>query len=82
MLVLSESFAIFSFDNNNELKLSNISYTLKDILYSEDTFSLEISLGSIIPLLSSIKPFGKKRMDARSYINGIHDNNLIGKVLK
>lgn len=38
------------------------------------------STGEIV--LTDIKPFGKKRMDARSYINGIHDNNLIGKVLK
>lgn len=33
-------------------------------------------------ILTDIKPFGKKRMDASSYINGLHNNNLIGKVLK
>lgn len=33
-------------------------------------------------ILTDIKPFGKKRMDARSYINGLHDNSLVGKVLK
>ena len=31
-------------------------------------------------LITSIKPFGKKRMDAVSYINGVGKNNLIGKV--
>ena len=31
-------------------------------------------------LITSIKPFGKKRMDAVSYINGVGKSNLIGKV--
>ena len=33
-------------------------------------------------ILTDIKPFGKKRMTASSYINGLHDKSLIGKVLK
>lgn len=33
-------------------------------------------------ILTSIKPFGKKRMDARSYLNGISKDNLIGKVFE
>ena len=33
-------------------------------------------------ILADIKPFGKKRMTASSYINGLHDKSLIGKVLK
>lgn len=33
-------------------------------------------------ILTSIKPFGKKRMDAASYLNGINKNNLIGKVFE
>ena len=33
-------------------------------------------------ILTDIKPFGKKRMSASSYINGLRDKSLIGKVLK
>jgi len=36
--------------------------------------------GSI--LLTKIKPFGKKAMDACSYVNGIGKDNLIGKVFQ
>lgn len=32
--------------------------------------------------ITSIKPFGKKRMDAYSYVNGVGRNNLLGKVFK
>ena len=34
--------------------------------------------GSI--LLTKIKPFGKKMMDATSYVNGIGKDKVIGKV--
>lgn len=34
--------------------------------------------GAII--ITDLKPFGKKRMDATSYVNGVGKNNLIGKV--
>lgn len=33
-------------------------------------------------ILTEVKPFGKKKMDANSYVNGIGKNNLIGKVFK
>lgn len=33
-------------------------------------------------ILTDIKPFGKKRMKAKEYLNGIKKENLIGKVLK
>ena len=34
-------------------------------------------------ILTSIKPFGKKRMDASSYINGLQNKeNMVGKVLE
>jgi methionyl-tRNA formyltransferase len=33
-------------------------------------------------LLTKIKPFGKKAMDANSYVNGIGKDNLIGKVFE
>ena len=36
--------------------------------------------GSIV--LTSIKPFGKKRMDASSYVNGIGKDKIIGKVFR
>ncbi|MBQ6404554.1 MAG: methionyl-tRNA formyltransferase [Bacilli bacterium] len=36
--------------------------------------------GSII--LTKIKPFGKKMMDASSYVNGVGKNKLIGKVFQ
>ena len=31
-------------------------------------------------ILTNIKPFGKKRMDASSYLNGVDKNSLLGKV--
>ena len=33
-------------------------------------------------ILTDIKPFGKKRMDATSYLNGVDKNSLIGKVFE
>ena len=33
-------------------------------------------------IITEIKPFGKKKMDAYSYVNGIGKDNLIGKVFK
>lgn len=33
-------------------------------------------------ILNVIKPFGKKKMDVKSYLNGIDKNSLIGKVFK
>ena len=42
--------------------------------------SVKTEDGEII--LTDIKPFGKKRMDALSYVNGIGKDKLIGKVLK
>ncbi len=33
-------------------------------------------------ILTKIKPFGKKVMDAGSYVNGVGKNNLIGKVFQ
>ena len=42
--------------------------------------SVKTSDGEII--LTDIKPFGKKRMDAYSYVNGVGKDNLIGKVFK
>ena len=33
-------------------------------------------------ILTDIKPFGKKRMDAKSYLNGVNKDNLLGKVFE
>ncbi len=33
-------------------------------------------------ILTDIKPFGKKRMDAGSYLNGVDKNSLLGKVFE
>ena len=33
-------------------------------------------------VLKTIKPFGKKMMNAKDYVNGVGKDNLIGKVLK
>ena len=33
-------------------------------------------------ILTDIKPFGKKRMDAGSYLNGVDKKGLIGKVFE
>ena len=41
---------------------------------------VKTSDGSVV--LKTIKPFGKKMMNARDYVNGIGKDNLIGKVLK
>ena len=42
--------------------------------------SVKTNDGEII--ITDIKPFGKKRMDAYSYVNGVGKDNLIGKVFK
>ena len=42
--------------------------------------SVKTSDGEII--LTEIKPFGKKKMDAISFVNGVGKDNLIGKVFK
>lgn len=42
--------------------------------------SVKTNDGEII--ITDLKPFGKKRMDANSYVNGIGKDNLIGKVFE
>lgn len=41
-----------------------------------------VSTGDGEIILTEIKPFGKKKMLVRDYLNGIDKNNLIGKILK
>lgn len=41
-----------------------------------------VSTGDYEVILTSIKPFGKKRMDAASYLNGVDKKSLIGKVFE
>ena len=42
--------------------------------------SVKTSDGEII--ITEVKPFGKNKMDAVSYVNGVGKDNLIGKVFK
>ena len=65
-------------------EISERKFTYKEIgevtgLYKEGIGVMTLD-GEII--LTDIKPFGKKRMSASSYINGLRDKSLIGKVLK
>ncbi len=41
-----------------------------------------VKTGDTSIILTIIKPFGKKKMDAYSYVNGIGRDNLIGKVFE
>ena len=43
---------------------------------------IAVKTGDASIILTEVKPFGKKKMDANSYVNGIGKNNLIGKVFK
>ena len=47
---------------------------------TKDGIVVKTSDGAIT--LTTIKPFGKKKMDAFSYVNGIGKDNLIGKVFE
>lgn len=77
LLVDGEEFKIYGSE------ISERKFTNKEIgevtgLYKEG-IGVMTSDGEII--LTDIKPFGKKRMSAISYINGLHDKSLVGKVL-
>ena len=72
--------------DNNEMKIYN-SYIydkkyngeygeIVDVL--KDGFVVKTGDGSIV--ITEIKPFGKKKMDASSYINGVGKDKLVGKV--
>ena len=47
---------------------------------SKKGISVKCSDGELI--ITEVKPFGKKRMDANSFVNGIGKDKLIGKVLE
>lgn len=47
-----------------------------------DKNSLAIKTGDGIILITEIKPFGKKKMLVKDYLNGIKKEDLIGKILK
>ena len=49
-------------------------------MISKEGISVCTGDGEII--ITELKPFGKKRMDAYSYVNGVGKDNLIGKVFK
>jgi len=66
-----------------ESKIGNSNYSgvcgeIVDV--SKEGIIVKTSDGSII--LTKIKPFGKKLMDASSYVNGIGKDKLIGKVFQ
>lgn len=78
LLVDGDEFKIY------RAEISERKFTNKEIgevtgLYKEGIGVMTLD-GEII--LTDIKPFGKKRMSASSYINGLRDKILIGKVLK
>ena len=72
----------------NEMKIYNSS--ISDKKYSGECGEIvDITKEGIVVktmdgaiVLTEIKPFGKKRMDASSYVNGIGAKNLIGKVFQ
>lgn len=77
LLVDGDEFKIY------RAEISERKFTNKEIgevtgLYKEGIGVMTLD-GEII--LTDIKPFGKKRMNAYSYINGLH-NSLIGKVFE
>ena len=43
---------------------------------------IEVATKDKVIVLTKIKPFGKKKMLVKDYINGIKKDNLIGKILK
>ena len=61
-------------DKNPNGKCGEITNTYKNGI------GVSCSDGEII--LTDIKPFGKKRMDAGSYLNGVDKKSLIGKVFE
>ena len=72
---------------DNEIKILESKLNEKDYNHAKDGEIVEInkegivvSCGSGSIILTKIKPFGKKLMDARSYANGIHDQVLLGQV--
>lgn len=61
-----------------EKKYSGVPGEIVDII--KEGIVVKTSDGSLC--ITAIKPFGKKRMDAYSYVNGVGRNNLLGKVFK
>ena len=67
--------ALFSIsDKKNAGKCGEISNIYKN--------GIGVCTGDLEVILTSIKPFGKKRMDAASYLNGVDKKSLIGKVFE
>jgi len=66
-----------------ESKISDKNYNGKSgeiVDVTKEGIVVKTSDGAIV--LTTIKPFGKKKMDAFSYVNGIGKDNLIGKVFE
>lgn len=63
----------------SDRKFNDTNYGIITGLYKEG-MGVSTLDGEII--ITDLKPFGKKRMSASSYINGLRNNDMIGKVLK
>ena len=74
--------------DNNEMKVYSVSISENKMINKcgeiiniyKNGIGVACSDGEII--LNEIKPFGKKRMDVSSYLNGVDKNSLIGKVFE
>ena len=74
--------------DENEMKIleskigtGNYSGTCGEIVdITKEGIVVKTNDGSVV--LKTIKPFGKKMMNAKDYVNGIGKDNLIGKVFK
>lgn len=66
-----------------ESKISDKTYNGKcGEIVDANKEGIVVKTGDTSIILTSIKPFGKKKMDAYSYVNGIGKDNLIGKVFE
>ena len=75
--------------DDNEIKIYDSSIGDKDYPNKECGEIVDVTREGIVVktldgsiIIKSLKPFGKKRMDANSYVNGIGRDRLIGKVFK
>ena len=65
----------------SEIVSKNYSGEFGEIVgFEKNGFLVKTGDGAL--LITEIKPFGKKRMDASSYLNGIHKDTFLGKVFQ
>lgn len=84
---LSPAPGAYTIWNGQEMKVYGALISDRDICVSPGTITglykegIGVSSGDGEIILTDIKPFGKKRMSAVSYINGLKNKDLIGQVL-